>query len=91
MTVPVLTQAEFIDYLKEQGCEVVSDEFWNDWDRIMMKKGDISFPLQVRESYAFPLVCKVCQSIGVAAPEDHQKCYDQYMEMFRSLGNGGKA
>lgn len=78
MTVPTLTQTEFIDHLKSNGFEVVSDKFWNEYDRIIIKKdGFPAVPFQMKKLYFFPMVCKVCEQLEIPAPSDHQKCYDQ--------------
>ncbi len=77
MHIPVLSLNEFLDYLKENGCEVIEKKYWDDFNRIMLRKGDITFPLQCADRYQFPIVCKTCETLGIKAPPDHQKCYDQ--------------
>jgi len=81
MTVPVLTQAEFMDHLKKNGCTLVSDKYWNDFDRIIFEKDGEIFPVQMKDKYFFPLVCKTCETLGIIAPKDHQKCYDQLQKL----------
>lgn len=55
MTVPFLKHEELAELLKGNGWEVASSDFWNDYNRIICKKGDISFPLQYKEVYFFPV------------------------------------
>jgi hypothetical protein len=77
MTVPVLTQSEFIEFLKERGFKIIEDKYWDDFDRIIFEKDGETFPFQMQEKYYFPIVCRICSDFGVNAPPDHQKCHDQ--------------
>lgn len=77
MTIPHLTQQAFIDYLKDNGCVIVSDENWNDYDRLMLEKGEISFPLQMQKVYYYYTVNKICEDIGIEPPEDCKKVSEQ--------------
>ncbi len=78
MAVPYFKQQEFIDYLKEQGCEVVNSDYWNEFDRVILTKGDISFPLQMQEKYFSPIVVKTCLDLDIKPPPDHLKCWKQW-------------
>jgi hypothetical protein len=78
MTVPTLKHEAFLKLLKENGWEVASDEFWNDYNRIILKKGDITFPLQYKASYAFTSIVRICMSLDITPPDDHLLCYEQY-------------
>jgi hypothetical protein len=68
---------KFMLFLKEHGWEVASSDYWNDYNRIILKKGDISFPLQYKEVYYFPLVVRTCISLEIDPPPDHLRCYEQ--------------
>lgn len=71
MIVPHLKQQEFIDHLKNNGCDVVSDENWEEHDRIIMKYGDETFPLQMQTIYYYFTVNKICQDLGI---QSHELC-----------------
>lgn len=72
MTIPNMSQQQFIDFLKDNGCEVVSNENWNEYDRVIFKKGDISFPLQMQKVYYYFMTCKICEDLGIDPPEEHK-------------------
>lgn len=77
MDVPKLKMDEFFELLRNNGCTVVSDEHWDKYDVVMMKKDGVTFPVDVEGIYFFPKVVKMCEQLDIPAPEDHQKCYDQ--------------
>lgn len=58
---------------------VASDEFWEDHNRLMMKKGNVTFPLQIKDRYGFPIVVRLLRSLGITPPQDHQRHFDQLM------------
>lgn len=70
MTIPHLKTDEFITFLKANGCEIVCDENWNDFNRIIVKKDTITFPLQVVPVFYYYTVNKICEDIGIEPPED---------------------
>lgn len=80
MTIPNLTQEELLALLKLNGWLQVSNSDWDTHKRIMMGNGKDSFPLELKGIYYYPHVVKLCASLGISAPEDHQRCYDQYYE-----------
>ncbi|MES2543644.1 MAG: hypothetical protein V4548_02075 [Bacteroidota bacterium] len=67
----------FIDFLIDNECEVVCDKNWNDYNRIMMKKGDITFPIQMQDVYYYYTVNKICDDLGIEPPEDCKKVREQ--------------
>jgi hypothetical protein len=83
MTIPHLKQQEFIDFLKENGCEVVSDENWNDYDRIIMEKDGVSFPLQMCSVYYYYTVNKICEDLGIKPPDNCARIAMQIRERRR--------
>lgn len=90
MKVPVLSQNDFLDYLKGHGCKVVEDMYWEEFNRIILVKDNSSFPLQTTKKYFFPTVCKVCETLGIPSPEDHQKCLDQIKKYHKRKNKGDK-
>lgn len=73
----MFSHQELRDYLESHGCVQVSDKYWEKWDRLIFKKDDHTFPVQYMERYGFPMVVKICESIGIPAPADHQRNFDQ--------------
>jgi hypothetical protein len=82
MTIPHFKKDQFVDYLKSKGCNVVSDENWNDFDRIMIDYNGITFPLQMScKVYYFFTVCKICEEIGIDAPDEFESINNQIKKM----------
>jgi hypothetical protein len=81
MTVPILYQKEFLEFLKSHGFEIVSNHYWNDFDRVIFQKDGETFPFPIKEKYMFPIVCRICDDFGIEPPEDHRKFYDQFLKM----------
>jgi len=77
MTIPHLKEQEFIDFLKDNGCVIVSDANWEDYDRIILKKDDVTFPLQLQKIYYYFTVCKICEDLHIEPPEEHLKVLQQ--------------
>ena len=78
MTVPVFTQEQFLDFLKKNGCKIISDEFWNDYDTLIMQIGEYIFTLKLEDKYFYPIVVTKCRSIGIKPPNDHLHSFYQH-------------
>jgi hypothetical protein len=76
MVIAYIKQQKFIDFLKANGCTVVSDENWNDFDRIMMEKDGESFPLQMCEVYYYFVAKKICKDLGIELPPFKDKLFN---------------
>jgi hypothetical protein len=87
MIVPTIKQKVFFDFLKENGFEIVSTDFWDKYNRVMFKKDGHTFPLVVKEKYYFVEVCHICNDFGVEPPEDHKKVYEQYKHYIDNVKN----
>jgi len=87
MTVPSFSNAELIEFLTQNGCEVVSNDFFNDQNRIILKKGEHTFVIQFLNTYHFPYIVRLCMSLDIEAPAEHQKCYDQCHEQLATVRN----
>lgn len=80
MTIPILTQDEFLQLLKSNGWEVVCNDYWEEFNRVILKKDKDTFPLQLKRVYSFPTVVKTCQMLGIEPPADHLRCHQQWEE-----------
>jgi len=80
MTVPFLTHAKFLALLNQNGWIVVSSDYWDKYNRVIMQKDGHNFPLQYAEVYYFPFVVRTCKSLGIEPPADHLKYFEQYEE-----------
>lgn len=78
MHVPSLTYNELMDLLKSNGWKIVSDDHWEEFDRIMLKKGKLTVPIQIRKRYFFAVVVKICIDLNIEPPEDHYKFFKSY-------------
>ncbi len=90
MTVPVLTQEQFLKLLKDGGCQIISDEFWNNHDTLLMKKGEDTFTLYLEEKYFYPIVVDKCRSLGITPPADHLHSFYQHFTPDEPCYCGGK-
>ncbi|MEX0594877.1 MAG: hypothetical protein WD512_00120, partial [Candidatus Paceibacterota bacterium] len=81
MTIPVLSQTEFIALLKANGYEVASTKYWEDFNRLIFRKNGETFPLQMCEKYYFFTVCKICKDLGINTKHEHKICYEQVIEL----------
>lgn len=77
MTVPYLTNAQFLALLKQNGWDVASSAYWDKHNRIIVEKDGHSVVIQYLDTYYFPIVVKICEDLGIDPPPDHKKCYDQ--------------
>jgi hypothetical protein len=78
MTVPVLSQEQFLEFLKSNGCKIVSDEYWNDYDTLVIEKDGINFTLKLEDKYFYPIVVAKCRDLGIDAPKDHLHSFYQH-------------
>jgi len=78
MTVPVLSQEQFLGLLKSGGCKIISDEYWNEHDTLVMQKDDIIFTLRLESRYFYPAVVTKCRDLGITPPEDHITSFYQH-------------
>lgn len=90
MTVPYLSQDEFLALLRENGYHVVCDSYFEDYDRIILGKDGHTFPLQLKKTYYYPLVVKTCFSLGIEPPADHLKVYKQHEQMKQRMAEERK-
>lgn len=78
MTIPCLSQDEFLDILKSNGCEILSDEYWQDHDTLVLQKGDNIFTLKLEKKYFYPAAVTKLRDLGITPPEDHLRSFYQH-------------
>ncbi|KAA3623772.1 MAG: hypothetical protein DWP94_05290 [Flavobacterium sp.] len=66
---------KFLDYLATKGWEVISNEYWEEHNVVMIGKGKKSFPLLLEDFYYYFKVNKICDSIGVERPPKSHSIY----------------
>ena len=82
MILPFLTNSELLALLSENGWSVVENEYFDKFDRIILTNDNgESFPLQYEKKHFFLKVVRLCESLGIEAPETHVKCFEQYEKM----------
>lgn len=78
MTIPHLSHDEFLEYLKDNGCEVISGDYFDEYNRIILKsKSEKVIILQYNKTHYYPKVVKTCLNLGIAPPKEHLTCYNQ--------------
>ncbi|MEJ7823394.1 MAG: hypothetical protein WKF85_13810 [Chitinophagaceae bacterium] len=89
MTVPCMTYTELMEeHLKPNGYEVIApqpDEFWEGYNRIMIRKGDYTFPLQYKSIYFYLQIVYLFRQLEIPVPEEYQHIFDQHMAMRKGL------
>jgi hypothetical protein len=81
MDAPKMPYAELRDkYLTPNGWEVQApqpQDFWAEYDRIYVVKGDHSFPLQFKAEYNYLHIVQLFKSLDIKPPHNFQLYYDQ--------------
>jgi hypothetical protein len=70
----------FIDFLKEHGCEVVSNDYWDQHNIIVMEKDTESFPIIIEKKLFYFNVNKICDSLGIDRPKFSHELYNVSVE-----------
>ena len=78
MLLPYFTHQQLLKFLNAEGWEIISDKDWETHNRLMIGKGGLSFPLQIKSYYPFSVVTELCISLEITPPPDHLTCYMQY-------------
>lgn len=83
MTVPYFTLDQLLAYVKSYGYTVCNNDYWNDFDRIIVENEEHNFPIQIQDVYFCHSVCKMCERIGIPPPEDHKRVVEQIKNQYR--------
>jgi hypothetical protein len=84
MVLEGLTYTELNTILQENGWTIESDKFWEEHNRIIIKKDNESVILQFKSFYGFAFVVKFLTSLNIDPPEKCKKPYNQYMAYLNS-------
>lgn len=84
MTVPCLTQDELLDLIKGNGWDIVSTDYWEEYDRLVLEKNDSIFIFQCKQKkkYFFLEVVKTCKLLKIAPPIEHIHSYYLHKKMY---------
>lgn len=85
MTVPVFSQDEMIQYIKANGWEIVSQEYWDDYNRLIFGKEGRTITFQCANKYFYIAVVKTCRIFKIPPPQEHIHAYYLHMEMQEHL------
>ena len=77
MVIDHLNYEKFIQLLKDNGCEIVSDEYFETANRVIIKKDDINFPLRIKNIYGPAIVCRICEDLDITPPKDLKRTLEQ--------------
>jgi hypothetical protein len=75
---PVFSQEEFLSFLKDNQCSVVSTEHWNDFDTILLEKDKETFSLTLEPKYFYYTVVIKCLTLDILPPSDHLISFRQH-------------
>jgi hypothetical protein len=80
MKSPTISYANLVaHYLAPNGWEVITpqpQDFWNQHNRIYVRRGDYSFPLQYKDSYNYLQVYHLLNDLEITIPEEIKQWYD---------------
>lgn len=77
MVVAHLTYDGLVKILKEHHWEIASNDYWNDYDRIIFEKDGENIVVQYKKMYGFPFVVKFLRSLDIDPPDDCVRSFDQ--------------
>jgi hypothetical protein len=80
MTIPYLTFKELRALLEKNGFKIISNQDWEEHNRIVFGKDDYRFPVPILEAYFYPYVVRLCRDFQIEPPPDHLQCHEQYQE-----------
>lgn len=80
MTVVCFTSEQFFEYLRNHGCNVVDESFYDTYNRVIVEVNGETFPMQCLPKYFYPVVVQTCELMGIPAPEDHLHAYWQHFK-----------
>lgn len=81
MTIPCLSQNELVDYIKANGWEIISTDYWEEYNRLIFGKGNKSITFQCQDKYFYIAVIKTCKIFEIPAPPEHSHAYYRHMKM----------
>ena len=90
MTVPFLTQDQLIKHLKDNGWEIVSDDYWEDYNRLIFGKNGKSITFQCQDKYFYIAVFRTCKIFEIPAPEEHSHAYYRHFKLDDEICYCGK-
>ena len=76
MVIAYCKPQKFIDFLKDKGYEVVSNEYWDEYEIIILEKDNETFPLKFKKVFYYFNVNKICETLGIDIPDISHELYD---------------
>lgn len=84
MTIAGLKQSDFLKILKANGYDIISTEYWDTNERVMIGKGSATFAIKLKRFYFYWEVIPRFKSLEIAIiPEDCQEDYDFCVHCFK--------
>lgn len=81
MKIRTLSFKELQNLYESNGWEVVSNDYFDEQNRIILNNGKRDFILQYQKHYNFITVYNICSQMGMDCPEEHLNCYRQVQNM----------
>ena len=77
MTVPYFTNDQMIEYMKQNGWELVSSDFWDENNTLIYAKNDalFHFHYDTTRVYHYTAVVKLCSILKIQPPAEHIRQY----------------
>lgn len=67
---------KLVDYLLENGCKIISNKYWEDYNVVIFEKNGETFPLIMEKVFYHFKVSKICISLDIPIPDLQHSIYN---------------
>lgn len=83
MTLDHFEEKEFFDFLRDNGCSIITDDDYLDQKVVICDKNGFKMPVPIKKLYYPTYICIVCQELNIEAPERFTHIKQQFDELRR--------
>ncbi len=83
MTIPVFSETELIQFIKDNGWNIVSTDYWDEYNRLIFEKSNRTITFQCKGpkgKYFYPEVVKTCEAFEIKPPSEHIHSYYRHLK-----------
>lgn len=77
MHIPFFKTDPFFEFLKDNGCKLITDEFASEDGFLVYQRKNLIVPVQIKKFYPPTLVCSICEEFQIEPPPVYEKIRDQ--------------
>lgn len=67
---------KLVDYLLDNGCKIVSNKYWQDYNIVVFEKDGETFPMIMEKVFYHFKVKSICNSIDIPVPDMQHEIYN---------------